>query len=313
MRKLLILVMSILFLFCLVSQSYSAYLFSGPLTEGLILSDSIGDGNVSINANLEFFQAQEIQTNSFLVPDSLPTWGSLKDGGVDYFHVMVIPFRFGYGVNDMVSVRATLPYVLISSSTDLSGTTSGNGLGDIRLEGLIDILKESSSSPGIAANLGIKLATGQKGDFGETEPTGNQATDIYLSGILKHKILKAETKFLFGYILKGEVADTEVDPADQWLASLCIGFPVRESLRLGGELWVLSTFGVDTISGNDIENSNFSSVFFSPFLSFMSGDDLSFNVSLDIPVSQAGTFSLADMGLHYFRGLNINFGVTMTM
>ncbi|MCX5726745.1 MAG: transporter [Candidatus Saganbacteria bacterium] len=283
----------ILFILCVVLFSLCQISFASSYLDGTIMSDPLGAGKMDISGKIDCFIGSEV-VNLFI---DEPEWALLSDALISSVTSLVIPLKFAYGVTDALSLRATLPYV--SSSVNSNGSPiNGSGIGDARLEGLYRFVKESGGMPSIAANLGIKFATGKyKGLEANELPVGTGGTDYYLSFIFGKKLGPVNGKALLGYAVMGRIdtwigtpspPEAFVDPAEQLLFSLSLAYPVNESFEIGGELWGNSC-GQEIIrtTGNEqgLPYSQRLQAYLSPYIAFMPSPGLSLRAAIDYPLS----------------------------
>ena len=201
---------------------------------------------------------------------------------------------------------------------------SASGIGDARPEGLYRFIKESEGSPSIAANIGLKFATGKNKDLESDElPTGTGSTDYCLSVIFGKKLGPIAGKALLGYSVIGEGVsewwlgpDNNVDPGEQLLFSLSGAYPVNESFEVGGELWGNSC-GPEIISGSGWEfqmpKSERLQIYFSPYLAFMPSPGVSLRAAIDYPISVPAAFDYENSPMGWFKGMTLSVGGSITI
>ncbi|MCX5726744.1 MAG: hypothetical protein NT030_06185 [Candidatus Saganbacteria bacterium] len=312
MKKLFILFFSITILFSSVNISFaSSYL------DGTIMSDPLGAGKMDISGKIDCFIGSDI-VNPFAPK---PKWYPLGDAGLDSVTRLDVPLKFAYGVTNYFSVRVTVPYVLNSASGSGVGNFHGNGLGDIRLEGLFRFSSETVSMPSIAANFGIKFATGkyEYGDLLYKElPVGTGGTDYALSFIFGKKLGPFNGNALLGYCALGRVVnpptlssppDFYVDPAGQLLYSLACAYKINESFEFGGELWGNSCgpeiFRQDGVFERPTPYSEKTQIYLSPYLTFMPSPGVSLRAAIDYPLSVQAAWQFADW-MSWYKGTTVS-------
>lgn len=290
---------------------------TGAISDGSIMSQPLPAGKMCLSGNIEYYSPTELVDSS----SGDPEWASLSDMSIDSISSMVIPIRFGYGITDNLSVRATLPYVSLSLKGDI-GDVSGSGIGDARLEGVYQFMNETDNMPSLAGNLSIKLATGKYKDLKDDEiAIGTGGTDVIASVFASKKMGPVVGKAMLGYEVTGKMTDFsdslwEFDPSDPVLLSLSCLYPVSADLEIGGELWGsflgpdIATLGSDS---NVVENSNGTVMWLSPWVSYKVSPAVSVKGVIDYPISVQATNSFVNGGENQTKGLNLNVGVSWTI
>lgn len=135
----------------------------------------------------------------------LDTWGSWRDftvswqednnGGSGWIGFRedlkwtsgsVVP-RVYYGVTDWLTVRAALPLEDQYRQYDLDEPAqSATGLGDIIVDPKIQLFRNKSGYPRVAALVGVRFPTGDTGSDGGL-PLSDGSTDYMVGGVITHK------------------------------------------------------------------------------------------------------------------------------
>ena len=312
MKKILLLVVCFMLLSCVPSNA--AYLVTGYLANDQVMSEPLKSAELSLAANIEYFSAREAQIN---VPgsDDYPEWGSISDAKIDSFSMIVVPMKLAYGITDSCTFRITFPYVSVNEERIGKDAAAAAGFGDIRIETLFQFLKETDFDPAVSGNIAVKFPFGSRHLSSDDKlDIGTGTTDLYIYAVIQKRIWRVDHKFLLGYGMIGPTTDKlneKIDLSNPMMYSWLFSFPVNEQFKFGGELWG-SVAGEDKIDGDGLTDSNTNPIYFSPFMTFKQSEDLSCRMCLDLPLSQSPTYSMANVGLNSFRGLNVSLGMTWT-
>jgi|GEM_PF-5127443 len=331
MKKVFTLVISCLVFALAAGPVSAAYVYTGLLTEDLIMSEPLARGQMDFSGGIQYFTASEISSIIASGPGTDPKWEPLGDVDVTTLTQMVIPLVFAYGITDDIAVRVTAPYVSYNQAFEESSGMEdviGSGIGDLRIEGLYRIIREDENMPSITGNLGIKFATGTYDkDFISVafdEPwIGTGANDVILSAIVAKQLGPVVGKVLLGYVLTDAVfydgpssTTVVISPAERTVYSVACIYPMDSQLEFGGEIWGMAG-GKDTftISGYSmtIPDSEISAIFLSPYVAFKPMEELEIRGRIEVPLSQQPTYSLSDGMQNGIKGTNISVGGTWSM
>ena len=320
MKRSLICLLSALLVLCFVTPSFSVNMFTGYFSNDSIMTSLLQKGDRSISVNVESFSATEFYTGSH-------RWASIPSNGIKAYGWLEIPVRFSLGVMDNLSLRLTVPYISRNSGYYAGGFGdwgyNNQGLGDIRLEGLYQFVKESGSSPSIALNVGVKAASAQNAANSTVHQMalGTGSTDILISGIFKKDFGSYTGKGLIGYVFTGSVdyGNGFVDkPGDAIICSAACERPINPDMSIGGELWgyfAPKDNYKNTSSGDSgiADGTDVSDITLSPYVNYQLNKDVKLRGSIEIPIINVGTYSVANMELWGYKGVNITFGATWAL
>lgn len=303
--------LSLIALFLLTVPSFSAYLQTSYIANDSIMTKQVGLGKTMLSANFEIMSADQIGT--------INSWIKAQDVN---FVMQVVPVRLAYGLSDNITFRVTVPWVHDILSQYSGGTIMGIGIGDIKVEALYTVAKETDTKPSFAINAGMKTASGtslvQKKN--NEMPTGTGNVDLSLSGIWQKTSGSVTLKGLAGYVLRAPLitSGTLYKPADNILLSCVAEIRSSEKLKYGAELWARLVPGQDYMKQGDsesmIEQSDVSTLSIAPYICYEYNKDVSLRGLLDVPLAGKVSASMVDIYPDtIFRGVNVSLGVSWTI
>ena len=314
MNKLSVLFASCLVLFLLASSSYAVYSHEGPVSNDFVLSAPLQRSQVQLSAQMQYANFAEIYAgNTDMQMEPITKVLSRAT-------LLVIPFKASYGVTDNMSLRLTAPFVSFDFVGRKPPFRQGYGLGDIRIEGVYGILKETADNPSAAVNVCVKAASGTDFDNrGVNEmPVGSGSTDWMITGIFGKELGPIDGKASIGLDFQGDysVNGTNVTPGTLLTFSLAGIYPSGD-LQYGAELW--GDFGPALTYSRPgdrgwLKDSEWTSINISPFVCYRASPDMMLKAAIDVPVgTKATSDDSSDVMTRAFRGVNVTIGGSWTI
>lgn len=302
------------FILLLVSPAYAVYSHEGPVSNDFIMSMPLQRSQIQLSAQMEYANFAEIYAGNTDMQME-PITKSLSRATL-----MVVPFKAAYGVTDDLSLRLTAPFVSFDFVSKKPPLTQGYGLGDIRIEGVYGLMKETADNPSAAVNVCVKAASGTAFDNrGLNEmPVGSGSTDWMITGIFGKKLGPIDGKASIGLDFQGDyaVSGTDVTPGTLLTLSLAGIYPLGD-FQYGAELWgdlgpalTLSKPG----SSGWLEDSEWTSINISTFVCYKASPDMMLKAALDVPIGTKATVDdMSDISTRAFRGVNVTLGGSWTI
>jgi hypothetical protein len=294
--------------------AHAIYLQEGPFSNDFTLSKPLDKSQFALSAQAEYADLSDINLDNY---DLQPMQKQVKSQTVT-----VIPFKIAYGVTDNFSVRWTIPYFSEFVAGRIDPTGKAYGIGDMKFEGLYQVLNETKGLPSVGINFGTKVASGKSTFWlGKNElRAGTGSTDFFISGVFAKDFGAFTGKGLIGYYYSGVIPyffTESILPASSINISIACS-KKNGAFEYGGELWG-DFAGRDlyiykgTIPNEMGEYTETSAMYLSPYIYYAASPSLSFKGVIDIPLGSRGTYSYADMDFVYSRGVNYIIGATWTI
>jgi hypothetical protein len=313
--------LSLLFVFCsvlffFVSSSYADYFRDGPVSNGFLMTAPVPAHKIQLSAQVEYVDYSEVYAGN-----TAGMAEPLRDVA-DRAMLTVIPLKAAYGVTDNLSIRLTVPLIDFHFESKNPPAKNGYGIGDLRLEGLYSVLKETDSNPSAAVDLCVKPASATDWIHrGLNEyPIGSGATDWMITGIFGKKIGPIGGTAVLGFNFRGatQFGKNYIVPGTEFICSVAGVYPAGD-YDLGAELW--GSFSPDSkiiyaaqTADAMLENSELIVIDISPFVRYKASPDLTLKAAVDIPVgTKMPVDDVSDNSLRVFRGVNVTLGGSWTI
>jgi len=319
MKKILFLIISSI-LVVYSSPALASWGYSAPVGDNAVMTDPLEAGQAIFSADVENFWVTEIIDMS--VPPWLRAeWAPLGDANIDSIYGWMVPVRVGYGVTNDLSVRLTAPLMSLNMKAD-SGDQYDSGAGDLIVEALYQVMKESAAMPAILVNMGVRLPTGRRYkssfiDYAEFS-MGTGANELLFSGILKKKLGPVNGKAVLTYNRPDPVVYDDgitLVSKEKWIYSFSLVYPTG-LVDVGGEIWAINA-GPELWKdfpgyGNVVfESSSISAMYGSLFAVLQASPTLAFRGAMHFPLSQQPSWSQSDAGFNMLRGGKVSFGAEL--